>query len=961
VENKNGLGTVQGVFVPCMLSIIGVVLFLRLGWAIGEVGVLGVLAMIAFGTLLILLTVLSLCALATNGKIRGGGAYYLISRSLGPEFGGAIGVIFFAANSVGIAFYMQGFSDTMAAILGLQPGEHSTFLLKLAMACACLGLETLIAIVGSGLYAKVALLIFLVQMGSIFTGAVSIWARGEHPFSWEGFPGKDCPEDTGSMADMRHNYSYVGPSFEQLHSNLLPPPGADYAKVFKTIFPALTGIMAGANMSGVLKRPEIAIPKGELWAILCSMSTYVLVVILLGSSVPRETLQNQYQILSIVTFPGTGPSVILTIGVIASTTSSALASIQSASRVIQALAEDNLIPFLRPLARECNGEPVAGILASVVIAVLLLCVGSLDAIAPILTMFFLLTYALTNMACFVHRVSGHPNFRPQFRYFSWHTAIVGAVLCFAVMWYLEWLYSVVSISILTMIAIYIARRPEEEKGGWGDVSQSLIFHQVRKYLLRLDTRGAHVKYWRPQFMVVVQGGPYGNVPALEFVDNLKKGGLFVVGDTVSISPSGGGGGAGASQKAAYQRYHDRRALWSTFLEEARFKAFVEIVLQPPGCARLGVANLAMSTGIGGLKPNTLVLLFPEEEVQSASPRDHEPAMRTVPQREQHRSFDSLGELLSNSVYDASASNGCRVTCAANRDLWWTTFTEPGGPTAASLEPGSHQEYVGMLQDALDARMHFLVLRAMGDLDKHAIANRLGKFSPESQNAWLAEQTAEERSRRKARRETLNPFVAKTPVQIDVWVFPWTNMADLMLQCQLSFMLSRDDFWTQHSYIRVCSVVAAFSEIGGDAQNDHITAKERRTQLYNEVWWKMRIPATIEVFDAVEVVGAETWAASCAAAKAAQATTSAGAGGHSDGHTAQLYSILNLVIRQQNFNTAVSIVSMPDVPTQLDTADTEGTGIGAELYMAGLQALTSGIGPVMLTKAQADSSVITTEL
>lgn len=267
----------------------------------------------------------------------------------------------------------------------------------------------------------------------------------------------------------------------------------------------------------------------------------------------------------------------------------------------------------------------------------------------------------------------------------------------------------------------------------------------------------------------------------------------------------------------------------------------------------------------------------------------------------------------------------------------------------------------MLQDALDARMHFLVLRAMGDLDKHAIANRLGKFSPESQNAWLAEQTAEERSRRKARRETLNPFVAKTPVQIDVWVFPWTNMADLMLQLQLSFMLSRDDFWTKHSYIRVCSVVAAFSEIGGDAQNDHITAKERRTQLYNEVWWKMRIPATIEVFDAVEVVGAETWAASCAAAKAAQATTSAGAGGHSDGHTAQLYSILNLVIRQQNFNTAVSIVSMPDVPTQLDTADTEGTGIGAELYMAGLQALTSGIGPVMLTKAQADSKVITTDL
>lgn len=121
MENKNGLGTVQGVFVPCMLSIIGVVLFLRLGWAIGEVGVLGVLAMIAFGTLLILLTVLSLCALATNGKIRAGGTYYLVSRSLGPEFGGAIGIIFFAANAVGIAFYMQGFADTVVDVRHHQP------------------------------------------------------------------------------------------------------------------------------------------------------------------------------------------------------------------------------------------------------------------------------------------------------------------------------------------------------------------------------------------------------------------------------------------------------------------------------------------------------------------------------------------------------------------------------------------------------------------------------------------------------------------------------------------------------------------------------------------------------------------------------------------------------------------------------------------------------------------------
>ena len=114
-------GTPRAWHVAVMLSIIGVVLFLRLGWAIGQAGVLGVLAMFGFGGFLILLTDLSLCALATNGKIQAGGTYYLISRSLGPVFGGAIGVIFFSANAVGISFYMQGFSDTMGDILGLDP------------------------------------------------------------------------------------------------------------------------------------------------------------------------------------------------------------------------------------------------------------------------------------------------------------------------------------------------------------------------------------------------------------------------------------------------------------------------------------------------------------------------------------------------------------------------------------------------------------------------------------------------------------------------------------------------------------------------------------------------------------------------------------------------------------------------------------------------------------------------
>jgi potassium/chloride transporter 9 len=371
---------------------------------------------------------------------------------------------------------------------------------------------------------------------------ISIFARGSDPFTWEGH----------DPSGHNRTFSYAGPSMHLLKSNLkwdfskhskaCGEGGCSYSKVFKVIFPALTGIMAGSNMSGVLRRPELAIPRGELSAIAGSMLTYLIVIISLGASVPRDTLKNEYQILSVVTYPGTGPSVIVIIGVIASTTSSALASIQSASRVMQALASDNLIPILSVFKRECNGEPVAGILCSVAISMALLCVGSLDAIAPVLTMFFLLTYMTTNAACFVHRVSGHPNFRPRFRYFSWHTALFGGLLCLLVMFFLNWYYTIIAIGFMASLVTYISRRKPTAGSAagpvpgsaWGDVGQSLMFHQVRKFLLRIDERKSHVKFWRPQFMVVLYGGPCDNVPALEFINNVKKGGLFVIGDTITV-------------------------------------------------------------------------------------------------------------------------------------------------------------------------------------------------------------------------------------------------------------------------------------------------------------------------------------------------------------------------------------------------------------------------------------------
>ena len=261
-------------------------------------------------------------------------------------------------------------------------------------------------------------------------------------------------------------------------------------------------------MSGVLKRPELSIPRGTLTAIVVSSTIYCLVIIALGCSVPRHTLQNEYLILSKVVWYAP----LVNFGILSTSAAAALASMQSAARVIQAVSLDNMLPFLSPLRHECNDEPVAAIFLSVAIGMGLLFIGDLNLIAPILTMFFLLTYCLTNVACLVHKISGHPNFRPRFRFFTWHTALIGSLICAATMFFLDWAYTLIAITLVLFLVWLISYQPNSAGAEWGDVSQSLIFEQVSTYLLRLDSEGSHVKFWRPQFMVVVAGGPCGLVP-----------------------------------------------------------------------------------------------------------------------------------------------------------------------------------------------------------------------------------------------------------------------------------------------------------------------------------------------------------------------------------------------------------------------------------------------------------------
>jgi potassium/chloride transporter 9 len=734
---KGKLGTFQGVYVPCMLSIIGVILFLRLGWAVGQAGVMGVIGMFMIAGTMAFLTDLSLSAMATNGRVSGGGTYYLLSRSVGPELGGAIGIIFYCANVIGIAFYMTGFGETMATILNI---PQSSKWIKFAMATGVLIFEMIIAVVGSSLYAKCALVVFFIQMVAICWGTVCLLTVS--PFSCQDHHGmfnSTLSPHAGwvcesSVDQTKMLLEFTGPSMKTLSENLWPDfdQGATFLTVFGIIFPAMTGIMAGTNMSGVLRRPDLAIPRGELSALASALFTYLIVIIALGCSVPRKTLQNEYLILSQVA----NPSAVVTTGILVSTTSSALASIQSGARLLQAIAQDELIPALRIFRKQWNGEPALAVIVSISIAEMFLLIGNLDIIAPILTMFFLLTYAMTNFATFLHSIAGHPNFRPRFKFFSWHTALIGFIMCFGLMFYLAWYITLVALVLMLLLSVYISiLAPKTE---WGDVTQSLIFHQVRKYLLRMRSEN-HVKFWRLQLLYITPS-PTGIVNNLEFVNNLKKGGLFVIGDInvrsslipAPTSPAdtasagaGAGAGAGANSPAsggaeragarrrspnktdrqnssekgatheltslveqdhsreqsevkdkkerereharkyeqyrehfghgydvgvdAFATYQERREKWVSFLDDTRFKAFVETTIA--SSMRHGVCNLLMTAGLGGLRPNTVILGFYSDldfaKLSAAG----------VDSRDRHL----------NSVYDPSAGDSLRLTLSVTSE------------------------------------------------------------------------------------------------------------------------------------------------------------------------------------------------------------------------------------------------------------------------------------------------------
>ncbi|KAM9296134.1 solute carrier family 12 member 5 [Gastrophryne carolinensis] len=678
------MGTFMGVYLPCLQNIFGVILFLRLTWVVGVGGVLESFLIVVMCCSCTMLTAISMSAIATNGVVPAGGSYYMISRSLGPEFGGAVGLCFYLGTTFAGAMYILGtieilltyiFPD-MAVFKAKDASEEPAALLnnmRVYGTCVltCMAIVVFVGVKYVNKFALVFLGCVILSIIAIYAGVIKsafdppdfpICILGNRTLSRKGFD--ICAKfiDTGNetvtsklwalfcsspflnaTCDLYFSQNNVteiqgipgaasGLIRENIWSDYLtkgvivekkglpsvsntdaidfdqPYVFSDMTTYFTLLvgiyFPSVTGIMAGSNRSGDLRDAQKSIPIGTIMAIATTSFVYITSVVLFGACIEGVVLRDKFGEavngnLVVGTLAWPSPWVIV-IGSFFSTCGAGLQSLTGAPRLLQAIARDGIVPFLRVFGHgKANGEPTWALLLTACICEIGILIASLDEVAPILSMFFLMCYMFVNLACAVQTLLRTPNWRPRFKYYHWTLSFLGMSLCLSLMFICSWYYALVAMMIAGLIYKYIEYRGAEKE--WGDGIRGLSLSAARYALLRLEEGPPHTKNWRPQLLVLVRVDQDQNVvhpQLLSLTSQLKAGkGLTIVGSVIE--------GTYLENNPQAQRTEEsiRR-----LMEAEKVKGFCQVVISSN--IRDGISHLIQSSGLGGLRHNTVLVGWP---------------------------------------------------------------------------------------------------------------------------------------------------------------------------------------------------------------------------------------------------------------------------------------------------------------------------------------------------------------
>ncbi|CAF1426398.1 unnamed protein product [Rotaria magnacalcarata] len=601
-------GWIIGVLVRCVLNIFGVMLFLRLSWVAGQAGIGLACVIVLISTVVTVVTSLSMSAICTNGEVKGGGTYYLISRSLGPEFGGAIGLIFSFVNAVAAAMYTIGFAETVRDILK----EHGVKILGTVVdgesvnVVRIIGFITMTIILGIALIGMrgetIVQIVLLVTLSAslldFFIGSLLPTTPYKRRHGFEGYSWKVIKEN-------------FGPRFQN---------GETFQSVFGVFFPSVTGILAGANISGNLKNPSKAIPLGTNTAIAITTSVYLAFCIISGCTTYRDVTLDSYErrnesVIQIVNcslhmddrncksgliynyqtmtmISAFGP--IITAGIFAATLSSALASLVSAPKIFQAVCRDMIFPRLKyfSVGNGKSDEPIRAYFLTYFVAVAFTAIGELNRIAPIISNFFLMTYALVNYACFDASLAKASGWRPAFRYFNKWLALIGALLCVGVMFIINWWAALTTFVVSSGIFLYV--RTTKPEINWGSSVQAHTYRRALDATHKLDTIQEHVKNFRPQ-MLVLTGNPMYRPALVDFCSLVTHGHSLMICGNVSLNDP------------TVNIQFDQKDEGETWLKKRAAKAFYQPIVAPT--VRQGAIALLQCVGVGKIRPNVVVLGF----------------------------------------------------------------------------------------------------------------------------------------------------------------------------------------------------------------------------------------------------------------------------------------------------------------------------------------------------------------
>ena len=560
-------GMFTGVFTPCVLTILGVIMFMRSGFVVGHVGLWLGLVILGLSKLITTLTTLSLSAVVSNLKMRGGGVYFMISRVLGPDFGGSIGITLFLAQAVGVAFYVIGFTEAAVAVfdLGSLPIADS---LPLRQILSTVVLTGLFALTFKG--ADVAIRAQYVVLALLLLSVASFAVGGVLAF------------DAGAFQELE------GPA---------EGSGISFWTAFAIFFPAATGITAGVNMSGDLKRPGRDIPWGTLLAILFTVSIYVGQFVLIAGASPRQHLQSD-PFAALREMSVFAP--LVTVGVFAATVSSALGSFLGAPRILQAMGHDRLMLPMVFFGKGsgATNEPRRATVLTFAVAIAVVWAGDLNAVAEIISMFFLIAYGMINLSAFVESRGGNPSFRPKFHFFHWSLSLAGAIGCTVAMLKINDTYALVAIAVVALIYFYLRNRAVVTS--YGDAKRGYIFQHTRENLQYLEQSPTHPKNWRPVLVALCEA-PARQSQLIRVGSWLEsERGLYTAVHLLL--------GADQDLPSSLRLRRDRREELRRQLAADDITAFAEAVFTRDRAA--GIACFLQAHSLGGLRPNTLLVELP---------------------------------------------------------------------------------------------------------------------------------------------------------------------------------------------------------------------------------------------------------------------------------------------------------------------------------------------------------------